>query len=306
MILFTTVDNIILESRIHLPHGIKIESYENTPLATTLKSELQLGLGCYYIENLKKANRVIVYKEYAAPPDEEDILSQMTYITYLFSIAWYQKFNTFQIGDVWYFDNAVRTIRRIGFGYTALPPSGLKNKAVLFSVDEINSTIGLLDTFLSFNFPAKFDLNHGDTDYFKVSILQRAAELVELSKLTQNTYHKIGLLCSALECLFTTDATEVTHKVSERVAFFLSEKPGKRIEISKKIKGAYKHRSDFFHGNKLKKNPNGIFFDIDDIVRKTMVKALTEKSYIFMGTNDELNNYFVSLIFGNSEDPKKP
>lgn len=302
MILFTTVDNILLKSRIHLHHGIKIENYEFTPLASVLKEELQQYLGRFYLESLKKPNRVIVYKEFTAKPSEEEIISQMTYITYFFSIAWYQKFNTFQIGDIWYFDSSIKSLRRIGFGHIVSPPSGLKIEAASFSNVEINSSIGLLDTFLSFNFPGKFDLNHGDTDYSNISILQRAAELVELSKLTQNTYHKIGLLCSALECLFTTDGSEVLHKVSERVAFFLSINPTERINISKKIKRAYSYRSSFFHGNNLKKNPNEIFFDIDYIVRKTMVKVLTEKSEIFLGNTVALNQYFMDLIFGSVED----
>ena len=175
-----------------MPHGIKIEEYVDTPLASTLASELKQMLGGYYIENLKKSNRVIIYKEYITSPSAEDIYSQMTYITYLFSVMWYRKFNTFQIGDIWYFDKNKRTLRKIGFGYTASPPSGIKGKAVFFSNNEIDSSIEFLDTFLAFNFPGKFDLNLGDTDYSKISILQRAAELVELSKLTSNTYHKIG------------------------------------------------------------------------------------------------------------------
>lgn len=299
MILFTTVDNIILESRIHTPHGIKIEEYEYTPFASTLKNELKQGVGGYYLENLKRPNRVIVYKEYTTAPTEEDLFSQMTYITYLFSIAWYQKFNSFQIGDIWYFDKAKRAFLKIGFGHTASPPAGVKNEAVYFSNNEIDASIRLLEIFLSFNFPAKFDLSTGDTDYTKISILQRAAELIELSKLTPNTYHKIGLLCSALECLFTTDATEVTHKVSERVAFFLSNKATERITISQKIKTAYNHRSKFFHGGKLKDISNETFFNIDEIVRRTLVKVLTEKSEIFMGSQEQLNQYFLDLVFGS-------
>jgi hypothetical protein len=300
MILFTTVDNIILETRVHTPEGIKIEQYEHTPFASTLKNDLKQGLGGYYMRNLRKPNRVIAYKEYTTPPTEEDLFSQMTYITYLFSIAWYQKFNSFQIGDIWYYDKNKKTLLRIGFGHTASPPAGIKGEAVFFSNNEIDSSIRFLDTFISFNFPAKFDLTLGDTDYTNISVLQRAAELIELSKLTPNTYHKIGLLCSALECLFTTDATEVTHKVSERAAFFLSDTTKERIIISQKIKTAYSQRSKFFHGGKLKNIANDTFFDIDEIVRRTMVKALTEKAEIFMGSQEQLNKYFTDLIFGRA------
>ena len=94
---------------------------------------------------------------------------------------------------------------------------------------------------------------------------------------------------------------QVTHKVSERVAFFLSDIATERVAICQKIKTAYNHRSKFFHGDRLKNISSEIFFDIDDIVRKTMVKALTEKSDIFMGTREQLNQYFLDLVFGTAK-----
>lgn len=304
MILFTTIDNIILDGRVHFPHGLKIETFEYSPLATTFKSDISQILGGYYMLNLKKENRVIAYKEFDKDLDTESISAEVTYITYLFSFAWFLKYNTFQIGEVWYFDSNKKVLRKFAEGYTVTVPASMKGKATSFNVADVDDSIRLLEKFLSFNFPIKYEVLHGTINYSKLSILQRAAELIELSKLAPNIYHKIGLLCSTLECLFTTDNFEVNHKVCERVAYFISDNPEERIEIFQKVKKAYGHRSDFFHGNTLKILSDEVYFNFDDIVRRTMLKAITEKSEIFNGKAEMINKYFTELVLGvlNTKD----
>lgn len=297
MILFTTIDNINLENRIHFPHGLKVEPYEHTPLATSLHNELKQGLGGHYMVNLRRPNRVIAFQEFDAEPGSEKLYSIVTYITYFFSFAWFLKFNTFQIGDIWFFDSNKRTLRQLAFGHNVVEPNGMKGIATFLSNSDVDAVDILIEKFLSFNFKTKFEMNLGATEHSTLSVLQRAAELIELSKLAPNTYHKIGLLCSSLECLFTTDNSEVTHKVCERVAFFLSDDPTERLEIYQKIKKAYDHRSSFFHGNKLKKLPNEAFFTIDEIVRQAVLKAVTEKSSIFLDEKN-LPGYLLGLTFG--------
>lgn len=53
------------------------------------------------------------------------------------------------------------------------------------------------------------------------------------------------------ESLFSTGATESTHKVSRRVAVFLKEEKGDRIEIYKKMKEAYVLRGKIVHGEEI-------------------------------------------------------
>lgn len=304
MIIFTTIDNINLEARIHFEHGFKIEKYEETPLATNLKEELKQGLGGYYmLELAKKPNRVIIYKEYDVHPTEEQIVNDITYIGYLFSIAWFVKFNLFQIGTTWYFDTKKRQLRRLAVGYdmVAALPNG-RSLNTLFTPTDFIKCEALLSVFLSFNFPTKFDKTHGTTNYSGLSVLQRTVELVELSKFAHNIYHKIGLLCSSLECLFTTDANEVTHKVCERVALFLSDNAKEREDVYQKVKIAYGHRSKFFHGDKLKNITDNIYFDIDEIVRRVVVKAITEEAEIFNGSKEQIEKYFLKLLFEDKQE----
>lgn len=300
MILFTTIDNVILDDRVHFPHGLKIEKFEFTPLATTLKKDVTQGLGGYHMLNLKKENRIIAYKEFDEELDAESLYAEVTYITYLFSFAWFLKYNTFQIGEVWYFDSKTKSLRKLAEGHTVTVPTAMKGKATNLNGAELDECIRLVEKFLGFNFPTKFEVYQHTTNYNKLHILQRAAEMIELSKLAPNIYHKIGLLCSTLECLFTTDSSEVTHKVCERVAYFISDNPKERIEIFQKAKKAYGHRSDFFHGNTLKNLSDEVYFDIDDIVRRAMLKAVTQKSRVFNLKKDEISNYFTEMTLGNT------
>ncbi len=91
-----------------------------------------------------------------------------------------------------------------------------------------------------------------------------------LKVVTQNTYFKrainrfsqIGISAHGLdynlidymivfESLFSTGAMESTHKVSRRVAVFLKEEKGDRIEIYKKMKEAYVLRGKIVHGEEI-------------------------------------------------------
>ncbi len=86
MILFTTIDNIDLNGSIHFHHGIKIEKYEYTPLASTLlKDELKQGIGGYYLLNLKKKNCVIAYKTFEdLPADRRHLFANNLYYLLIF------------------------------------------------------------------------------------------------------------------------------------------------------------------------------------------------------------------------------
>lgn len=81
--------------------------------------------------------------------------------------------------------------------------------------------------------------------------------------------------------MFTTDSLEVSHKVGERAVCFIAKTPNERIEIYKKIKKAYTLRSNFFHGNKLKNVSDEEYYEIENLIRKVMNKAIFETSEHF-------------------------
>src|SRR5205814_574151 len=60
---------------------------------------------------------------------------------------------------------------------------------------------------------------------------------------------KISLYMTCLEILFSNDASELAHKLSERIACFLATDPKQRKAIFGTIKRAYNIRSKVVHGD---------------------------------------------------------
>ena len=58
---------------------------------------------------------------------------------------------------------------------------------------------------------------------------------------------------AALETLFSKDGSELSHKVAERVAFYLGGIKNEKMYTYRKVKGAYDVRSKYIHGSKLDK-----------------------------------------------------
>jgi hypothetical protein len=67
----------------------------------------------------------------------------------------------------------------------------------------------------------------------------RAIQYVDAARRSASLPFKIANYCSAFETLFTTDAAELAHKLSERVAFFLGERGYNRLAVYATIKSAY-------------------------------------------------------------------
>lgn len=112
---------------------------------------------------------------------------------------------------------------------------------------------------------------------------------------------KITSYCSCLECLFLNDSTELSHKLSERVALFLSKNKEDRIHIFKILKQAYSFRSKVVHGDRFKtdkiKELTMIVQETDEICRKVMNYAFNTKEYnVFDLGRDKHEEYFIDLL----------
>ncbi len=134
------------------------------------------------------------------------------------------------------------------------------------------------------------------------SRIGRFSFFIKYARESRNLGHKILNYCSALETLFSTDNTEISHKIGERIAFFLSEKQNK-LETYKLIKKAYTVRSKLTHGanisNKLINELSEISKEIDNILRLIMNEIIFDEKMIllFESNNENLNSYFNNLLF---------
>lgn len=133
------------------------------------------------------------------------------------------------------------------------------------------------------------------------SRIGRALLFVKQAREARNLAYKISNYCSALESLFCTDSVELSHKLAERIAFFLANE-FKKIETFKTVKKAYAIRSKLTHGDyldqKLINNLGDLSEQIDGLLRKIINKILNDQSMIeiFDSDNTKIDKYFESII----------
>ncbi len=132
----------------------------------------------------------------------------------------------------------------------------------------------------------------------------RAMQFVVAARRAQDLAFKIANYCSAFETLFTTDATELAHKLSERVAFFLGERGDNRRRVFTMVKNAYNIRSKLVHGDTLKQNQINALSALSTECDKALRRILWEIFHsddlkkIFDAHNDAIEEYFAALILG--------
>lgn len=110
---------------------------------------------------------------------------------------------------------------------------------------------------------------------------------------------KLLSYCTALECLFSTGTSEVSHKIAERVAVMLGTNGEKKKELFKLVKKAYGHRSTIVHGSSLKGSENSLVelsIGLDEIMRG----LLKEEHEVFSKKDNEIDDFFDDLLFTNT------
>ncbi|MBN1181717.1 MAG: hypothetical protein JXB49_05470 [Bacteroidales bacterium] len=134
------------------------------------------------------------------------------------------------------------------------------------------------------------------------SRIGRALLFVKQAREARNLAYKISNYCAAFETLFTTDNMELSHKLSERTAYFLSNELNK-LETYQTIKKAYITRSKLIHGASIDKSKISelplISSNTDEILRKVLRKILNDKNLtiLFDSKNTRIDEYFMKLVF---------
>lgn len=107
---------------------------------------------------------------------------------------------------------------------------------------------------------------------------------------------KILFYCTALECLFSTSSSEITYKISERVALMIGDTGENKKQLYKLIKKAYGIRSAIVHGSSLSGNSMELkdtSIALDNVLRD----LISKNSEIFNKNDNELEDYYVGLLF---------
>lgn len=177
-----------------------------------------------------------------------------------------------------------------------------------FSKEELIEAIEILPAVISISLLKKPLENESVRLTSKISRLSRAFYFLTSARNTDDIGTKVSIYCSVLESLFSVSNSELRHRLSETVSFFLENKFENKIELYKTLKLAYDIRSSVVHGDGLQsrflKNESQLLLstakDVDEIIRRCFRKIMTDEFLYELFTEkskDEIGLYFQELIF---------
>jgi hypothetical protein len=135
-----------------------------------------------------------------------------------------------------------------------------------------------------------------------VSRLQRAWYFMQAARGHADLGVKVANYCTCFEALFSTDTSELSHKLAERLAVFVSAEDN-RYELYGRIKRAYSLRSKVVHGSGGA--DLGALQDAgvlcDDLARQVFLRILRSsdlETLFDSGSNERLEEYLIRSILG--------
>lgn len=179
---------------------------------------------------------------------------------------------------------------------------GLPDVEVVFSTQDIQQWNKLCDTNRSLIFSNK-SVMVGRISDKSYSRFARFYHFLDTSRRTPYAAIKIAHCCTALESLFSTDTVELSHRLSERVAFLFSRHGSDAETVYQFIKDCYSVRSSVTHGSpvpsKFSKGLENQSENLQEYMRK-LVFMISEDKRLFdvlNGGNEGIELYFRKLIF---------
>jgi hypothetical protein len=135
------------------------------------------------------------------------------------------------------------------------------------------------------------------------SRLQRAYYFLSAARSTIDLGIKTVNYCTALETLFSTDSSELTYKVSHRIAVFLGSGAADKVSRFNLVKKAYGIRSKVVHGEGLGpkevETVQSLSTELDELARRVFSRIYMSSTLqeIFGKTKEELERYFLESSF---------
>jgi hypothetical protein len=135
-----------------------------------------------------------------------------------------------------------------------------------------------------------------------VRALSRASFFLDSARDCSDLSVKVAHYTTGLEVLFSTDSSEISHKLAERVALFLGDTFEERKRLFDRVKRLYSVSSKVVHGDvfseKKTKSVGAISQDADDLLRRVMRRILVSEELceLFEGTPESKEEYFVDLV----------
>lgn len=240
----------------HLMPGVDIIR-DREKIRKILNKEFKMNAGLIEYDHFYNANHIIhgEFKNNFFKDDDASGLALLTWLIWLDMLvydSWLVKDNTF-LCEIAYCNKSSKNYSEWSnnslLGLNTLS-TGHRYIDVEFTTEDLKKweeTSRKLQTFL----------NDNNSTVFKTFISKeysrygRAYSFIKAARRDFNPAMKISHYCSALESLFSTDNTELTHKLSERVAIFLKDYGYNPLTVYDQIKYYYSIRSKVTHGDSL-------------------------------------------------------
>lgn len=310
---FTSVNHLILsestEVDIEVLPGLRLTN-DKEIINSIVKDEFLECIGILEFNQLKKSHSLLYYKF------EEDDLKFFEVDNNMFLLQLQLKWIDDFLKNSWLlFDNCIvidtaYIMTMDGDKLTAADSlrhthihSTCENELVdlILNKDDLKKLIEYHNTIESYLYEKSSSSNSFmmEKNYSRIG---RSLIFVKQAREAKNIAYKIANYCSAFETIFSTDNSELTYKLSERVAFFLKDD----LTISetfKSMKSAYAIRSKLTHGDVLSNKQIENIFDIsketDTILRRSLNKILQDDNLlnIFDSKSENVEKYFEKLIF---------
>ncbi len=146
----------------------------------------------------------------------------------------------------------------------------------------------------------------------KTSRFERATYWTQAARTANDTAGCIATYCTAFESLAGSSDSELTHQLSERVAYLLGGTVDDRLTIYRTMKKAYRIRSQVVHGESIdtKKQAEIVTLSValDEYLRKILAGILRcdELQNLFFMSPDSFRDAMNAMILGKPFESWRP
>ncbi len=276
----------------------------------------------FYIDEVKKIVGISQYEnsihlrnylcnEFDAPPEfngKQAVSYLLKTSKYLANALWLIKDNSarFQTGHL-------RNIKGIHLTVDSNVIDGFYSNClgerdiIKFSHEELELAGKFFEFFYGLGYREKENTQFTRT-HSNMNRVTRAYYFLDSARTDFDIGTKVSMYCSAFECLFSVATTELKHRLSETIAYFIGSNKDEKRRIYEQMKTIYDLRSSITHGsgiNKKMTNNNAvelkkIVTNCDAILRSCFFKIATNQDIIDLylrNINEEISGVLTDLIF---------
>ena len=286
-------------TKIHKDCALAFTIHEDNIVVTDSKNEFQIDVAT---ENAK-----------------EYIFQFSHILVTLDTFLWFVKDNSCFVAEILCYANAGNAEAIIPTDYRRIVTNCIGEFAITeYSQTEVELAMNIRTAFFKVcplfieadeKYVAKMD-NKGRplTDEFvrDLNPIERAFSFLRAARNNKSLAPKFSMYMSLFESLFSLEHSELTHRIGERVSFYIATGMEERLSIYNTIQDAYMIRSKYVHGSATNEELRGrkyrlnLLTKIDGYARVALTKAIMDDSEIFIDGN-KLGKFLKEIIFKDKD-----